>query len=89
MNKMKIGILPFPLTSHFTVEIVRQIKAIPDEEMGYTEADIAWYERAIENLNYMLNLKDTSEFEVKEMLKSKKECEEIIATGKRIPPKSQ
>ena len=54
MNYRAIRGLPFPLTSHFTLEVVRQIKAIADEKIQYTEEELAWIARAIENLDYMI-----------------------------------
>ncbi len=53
-----IGILPFPPVSAYTLEIIRQIKAIPDKdiEIEYTESEIKWMNRAIQNLDYMLTL---------------------------------
>lgn len=49
-----IRTLPFPLTSTYTLEIIKQIKAIPDENIEYTDSEIAWLNRALENLNCMI-----------------------------------
>ena len=45
--------LDFPPTSFFTPEIVRMIKAIPNEEIVYSGKDIACMHRILENLKYL------------------------------------
>jgi hypothetical protein len=54
MNNRYMRKLPFPPTSNFTPEVVRQIKAIHDEVIEYSEDELAWMERAVQNLNFML-----------------------------------
>ncbi len=46
--------LPFPATSHITNEMVKEILAIPDEEIDYTQEEVEWMERAIRNLDFMI-----------------------------------
>ena len=41
--------------STYTFEIIVQIEAIPDEDIEYTEDEIAWMHRAIQNLDYMFS----------------------------------
>ena len=53
MINRAIRTLPFPLVSTYTREIVAKIKSIPDENIEYTESEIAWMNRAIQNLEYM------------------------------------
>ncbi len=46
--------LPVPASGRITVEMVREIKAIPDEETRFTEAQVAWMRRVIENIDYLM-----------------------------------
>lgn len=51
MKDRHMRVLPFPPTSNFTPEIVRLIKAIPEEALEYTEEEIAWMERAVKEMD--------------------------------------
>lgn len=54
MINRAIRTLPFPPVSNYTPEVIAHIKAIPDENIEYTESEIAWMHRALDNLDYML-----------------------------------
>jgi hypothetical protein len=48
-----IRVLPVPLASEITLETVREIKAIPDDEIQYTQEEVDWMVRALQNLEHM------------------------------------
>ena len=50
MINRSIRVLPFPLVSCITPELVRQIKAIPDDKVEYSQEEIEWLKRAVSNL---------------------------------------
>ena len=54
MINRAVRILPFPPTSVYTLEVVAQIKAIPHEDIKYSDSEIEWMKRALQNLDYML-----------------------------------
>lgn len=64
VNNRSLRILPFRQVSHFTLDIVREIKAIPDEDIVYSKEELKWMERAVENLDYMLTLGGSSDREM-------------------------
>ena len=55
MRDRAIRVLPFPPTSYFNREVVDAIKAIPDDKIQYTKEEVAWMERALANLHFMLD----------------------------------
>lgn len=46
--------LPYPPVSYISQEMVKEIKAIPDDEARFTETQVAWMHRVLENLEYLL-----------------------------------
>jgi|SRR3989344_5851656 len=47
-----IRTLPITPTGNYTLEVIAQIKAIPNDDIKYTDEEIAWIYRALEHLNY-------------------------------------
>ncbi len=50
MHNRYIRALPFPPTSFFDAEAVKQIQAIPEEDIEYTEEEISWMKRAVKDI---------------------------------------
>ena len=71
--------LPYPSVSHITTEIVREIKDIPDEEARFTEAQVAWMHRVLENLDYLISAaRTTAGSDIGSLLDRKKEFESAL-----------
>ena len=73
--------LPFPAMSTITPEVVREIKAIEDFKITYSNKDIFWIEQAINNLEYMISLAIALEIDTTEMEKQKAQFESSISTN--------
>ena len=84
MNYRAIRKLPFPPTSHFTLEVVRQIKAIPDEKIQYTEEELAWIVRAIENLDYMIAHSKSCGIETEVMIARRSQFEVALKSSQDL-----
>ena len=54
MRYLGLRNLPFPKQKRFTHETVRQIKAILNDDLRYTKSELAFMERVIKNLDYMI-----------------------------------
>lgn len=82
MHNRYIRDLPFPPTSFFSPEMVRQIKAIPLEDIPYSEEEITWMERAVSDmdrhLESMIRHAELGGRSSKDLLKRKAEYEMYI-----------
>ena len=74
-----LATLPFPLASHFTHDMVRQIKAIQDDEIKYTEEEVAWLRRALQNLDHMIASANALGLDTRAMLARRAQVEEVLA----------
>ena len=74
-----LATLPFPPTSYFSHETVKQIKAIPDDEIKYTEEEVAWLKRALQNLDYMIGDAAVLGADTTAMLARRAQVEEVLA----------
>ena len=80
MNNRTIRKLPFPKMSYFSLETVRKIRAIPDEDIeDYTPEEIAWMERAIKNLEYMIEVAKSVDLETENMIARRKQFESAVS----------
>ncbi len=75
--------LPFPLTSHFTREVVKKIMEIPNDEIKYTDEEIQWMQRAVENLDYMIKTESSCGIDTSVMEKRKSQIEETLELCKK------
>ncbi len=75
--------LPFPPTSAFTPEIVRQIKSIPDDEIRYSQEEVDLLERAIENLDFMMLHAIKLGLDTKSILDRRGEVEVLIEVARK------
>ena len=78
--------LPFPKTSNFTPETVRQIKAIPDEVLHYSKEEEEWMERAIQNIEYILALANLSDSQTKLLIARREEIEAALKENRKSSP---
>ena len=51
MVNRSIRTLPYPASSFYTHEIIKLIKAIPNDDIEYDDEDIAWMNRSMKNLD--------------------------------------
>jgi len=64
--------------------MVRQIKAIPDEEISYSEQEIVWMELAIQNLEYMIACAKSLGIKTTEMDEHKALYEAVITKNNNL-----
>ena len=83
MNNRAIRELPFPRLSHFTSEMIKQIKAIPDDEIRYTEKELAWMERAVQNLDYMIALSESFGLDTEIMIVCRAQIEFALTSSEK------
>lgn len=68
----------------FTPEIVAQIKAIPDEVILYTDEQVAWMERVLVNLAFLIGEAKKNHSDLSILLERKTEFEEELARQRRL-----
>ena len=68
--------LPFPERSRFTLEDARQINAIPNEEIKYSQAEVDLLNRALENIDYMIQHTEKLGLDSAATVERRKEVEE-------------
>lgn len=54
MTNRAIRELPYPASSYISSEMVGEIKAIADDDIRYTDEEVAWMQRALIDLKYWL-----------------------------------
>ena len=75
--------LPYPASKRITVEMVREIKRIPNDEIRFTETQVAWMHRVLENLKYLIVQATEAKGDIGSLLDRKKEFEEALALHQR------
>ena len=56
MRNLGLRKLPYSAKSRFTPDDVKLIKEIPNEDILYSEEEIAWMNRALLNLDQMIKI---------------------------------
>jgi hypothetical protein len=75
--------LPYPPRSTFTREMVREIKAIPNDEIRYSQEEVELLERAIQNLDFMLEHSVRLGLETDGITTRRKEVEVLIEVARK------